>query len=266
MLGHEIFILKKRLGTMKLHGLYFTLLVMLSLLSACGGEDPLANPRDMVSINIMNEDHGKTFMGPTDIYMTRDNNLTSAAYHLCDFGQVLDLGHIEEQEPSFNTLSNQVAVKPNEGFIAFLHSDALRFTSGKVAIAIGTSYYRMWVDDWIMEKKEKVGATLNFALFRPKAFNLPKWGEILGAVDSVDRVLTVDLINIEKKECEAMLDTLAQGRLTVEQVKLKDTRKAQFKVSLNPYLAVPLSSVAGPYTLYIRCGNSYTATQLYIKP
>lgn len=250
---------------MKLHRFNILFLFSLLLLSGCG-EDPLANPPDMVSINLMNEDNGKTLMGQTDIYMTRNNNLASSDYYLCDFGPALDLGHIEEQEPSFNTLTDEVAVKPDEGYIAFLRTDARRFPSGKVAIAIGSSYYRILVDNWIKERKQIVGAVLNFALYRSNPFQLFKWGTILGAVDSTNRELTVNLSNKSKKECEAMLDTLALERLTVEKVKVKDSHKVQFKVSLHPYLDVPLSTISGPYNLYFRCGNSYTATRIYIRP
>ncbi|MDY6258901.1 MAG: DUF5036 family protein, partial [Bacteroidales bacterium] len=78
-------------------------------LAACG-EDPLDNPDDMVTINMMDENHGKTRMGTTDIYIDSSHNFKTTDYYLCDFGPVIDLGHIEDGSPDLGTLTDQAAV------------------------------------------------------------------------------------------------------------------------------------------------------------
>ncbi len=231
------------------------------MLSACG-EDPLDNPDDMVTLNMMDEDHGRTCMGESDIYITRDHNFATSDYYLCDFGPVLDLGHIEEDSPDLGTLTNQAAVAPDEGYLAFRRSDCQVFPSGHPAVAIGTSYYRIWIDEWIKENKVRVGAKVNFALFRPQDYELPTWGSDAGTIDASNSELTIRLGDPKRRGCEAMLDSAASGRLTVATETISK-RQYLIRVSLTPIATA--ASAAGRYTLYLRTGNSYTLTTVYVK-
>ena len=205
-------------------------------LAACG-EDPLDNPDDMVTINMMDENHGKTRMGTTDIYIDSSHNFKTTDYYLCDFGPVIDLGHIEDGSPDLGTLTDQAAVSPDEGYLAFNCNDCMVFPSGHPAVAIGTSYYRLWVDEWIKENKVAVGARVNFALYRPEQYKLPDWNEAAGTIDAGNTSITVE-VRDNKKKC-------------------------QFKISLTP-IATP-ATATGRYMLYLRTGNSYTQTLVYVK-
>lgn len=230
-------------------------------LAACG-EDPLDNPDDMVTINMMDENHGKTRMGTTDIYIDSSHNFKTTDYYLCDFGPVIDLGHIEDGSPDLGTLTDQAAVSPDEGYLAFNRNDCMVFPSGHPAVAIGASYYRIWVDEWIKENKVAVGARVNFALYRPEQYKLPDWNEAAGTIDAGNTSITVEVRNNKKRGCEAMLDTAARGVLTVTDI-TTNKKKCQFKISLTP-IATP-ATATGRYMLYLRTGNSYTQTLVYVK-
>ena len=136
------------------------------------------------------------------------------------------------------------------------------FPSGHPAVAIGASYYRIWVDEWIKENKVTVGAWVNFALYRPEPYKLPDWNEAAGTIDAGNTSITVEVRDNKKRGCEAMLDTAARGVLTVTDI-TTNKKKCQFKISLTP-IATP-ATATGRYMLYLRTGNSYTQTLVYVK-
>ena len=98
-------------------------LLALSLvaLAACNEKNPFDVPDDMVVLNMMNEDHGKTLMGKTDIYLTRDMNFTSEKYSFIEVMKAQDLGHVEENEPDLNTLTDKAAVEQYGGYLALVN-------------------------------------------------------------------------------------------------------------------------------------------------
>ena len=113
---------------------------MLTLATACGDDNPLDNPPDMATQNMMIESREKTLLGQTDIYITNNLNFKSADYYFADMGQVLDLGHIEEQESDLTTITGEVAISEYEGYMAIKRSNLHRFPSNKLGIFIGSSY------------------------------------------------------------------------------------------------------------------------------
>ena len=163
-------------------------LLALSLvaLAACNEKNPFDVPDDMVVLNMMNEDHGKTLMGKTDIYLTRDMNFTSEKYSFIEVMKAQDLGHVEENEPDLNTLTDKAAVEQYGGYLAIRHDDVVRFPSGRLAVIIDRPYYRIWVDDLIFIKHDKqtecAGAIVNFAQYMPVAGGLPNAYTEVGAV------------------------------------------------------------------------------------
>ena len=236
-----------------------TALLSLSLTS-CHDRDKYDVPDDMVTIKMMDEDNGKTVIGLTDIYMTRAHNLVTNDYYLVDMGQVLDLGHVEENEPDFVTLTDKAAVGEYEGYLAFLRTDLKRFPSGISGIALNAQYYRIWVDEFIEDGDKKVGATVCFAQFRPKQNNLPNWQAVAGVIDQTGGQTTVSF-SVENKNVEPMLDETTEKMLTCT-ITNAGKKQTDFQVSINPYIT---SSIAGTYPIYLRCGNSYTMAQIHIK-
>lgn len=67
----------------------------------------------MATQNMMDEDHGRTLLSTTDVYIDRNHNFTTADNFICDYGQVLDLGHVEEADPDITTLTTlRLTVQP----------------------------------------------------------------------------------------------------------------------------------------------------------
>ena len=130
------------------HSLLAAAAVSVSLMCSCNEEDPFSLPYDMATQNMMDEDHGRTLLATTDVYIDRNHNFTTADNFICDYGQVLDLGHVEEADPDITTLTNQAAVQPDEGYLLMSRESVHRFPSGCVGIAINSTYRRMWVDSW----------------------------------------------------------------------------------------------------------------------
>ena len=136
------------------------------MLCSCNEEDPFSLPYDMATQNMMDEDHGRTLLATTDVYIDRNHNFTTAENYICDYGQVLDLGHVEEADPDITTLTNQAAVQPDEGYLLMSRESVHRFPSGCVGIAINSTYRRIWVDSWIKDGKTNVGAVVNYEIGR----------------------------------------------------------------------------------------------------
>jgi len=184
------------------------LLILATLLlvaaSACNNKDKYAEPDDQVSVNLLDEDNGKTLFAATDIYITREHNFVSPlSYYLVDMEKVRNLGHVEEFVSEIKTITNQVAVVEFEGYLAFKRSDCARFPSGCVGIASNALYYGIFVDGWIKKDKEKVGAVVYFSEYRPDAGSLPEWGSTLNGTYSDGKVT----VTVPQKNAEAMVQS-----------------------------------------------------------
>jgi len=228
-----------------------TAMAAMVLLSLCACDDnPLENPYNMVTVNMHDEDNGRTLMGLTDIYITRDHNFYSPSeYYICDFGAVLDLGHVEEQKPDLSTVTNVAAVQPDEGYLAFRRDQSMRFSSGKVAIASTASYYRMWVDEWIKKDKLAIGAVVNFATYLPSSDGLPEWGTVAATGAPGETIVA----EIPERDCEVMpADESWQVTTT------------SGKHSTTATIAIPSDATVGQYPLYVRHDNTYVTLRITV--
>lgn len=231
--------------------LLLLLLPLLTLATACGDDNPLDNPPDMATQNMMIESREKTLLGQTDIYITNNLNFKSADYYFADMGQVLDLGHIEEQESDLTTITGEVAISEYEGYMAIRRDHLHRFPSNKLGIFIGSSYYRIWVDSWLKDNKKKIGAMVNYALYLPKKFELPTPFGMAGLINASQGECTLT-VDVPQKDCEFDIDAAAKRFMTFA----TDNQKHLSRVTLSLSAAVP--AIAGRYELYVRCHNSYT--------
>lgn len=230
-------------------------LLALSLvaLAACNEKNPFDVPDDMVVLNMMNEDHGKTLMGKTDIYLTRDMNFTSEKYSFIEVMKAQDLGHVEENEPDLNTLTDKAAVEQYGGYLAIRHDDVVRFPSGRLAVIIDRPYYRIWVDDLIFIKHDKqtecAGAIVNFAQYMPVPGGLPNAYTEVGAVGE-NEPLTV---GISAKNCEGLIREPYDKYFECE-VTSGGRKYTELQVSLRPgaLMQMPADLRQQTFHLYVR--------------
>lgn len=237
---------------------------LLSLV-ACSDKDPFDVPDDMVSLNMMNEDHGKTIMGNTDIYITRDMNFVSAGvYSFIEVMKAQDLGHVEENEPELNTFTDKAAVEQYGGYLAIRKEDVVRFTSsGRVAVLIDRPYYRMWVDDFIYEpKKQRVGAIVNFAQYMPVKAGLPDAYTEVGAV-AEDTPL---IVSVPAKKCEGMIPEPYNAYFECK-LESKAKKSTGFEISLRPgaLQKMPETMKSLTFPLYVRCDRACTILNFQVK-
>lgn len=227
------------------------------MLCSCNEEDPFSLPYDMATQNMMDEDHGRTLLTTTDVYIDRNHNFTTAENYICDYGQVLDLGHVEEADPDITTLTNQAAVQPDEGYLLMSRESVHRFPSGCVGIAINSTYRRIWVDSWIKDGKTNVGAVVNYAQYAPRTMSLPEWGSTIATIHATAGEQST-LSVVRHKDCEA--EVAAESRQAISVEVAGGTRN-----STTLRLTVQPGAAAGRHTLYIRCKNSYTTATVSVE-
>ena len=191
------------------------------------------------------------------MYIDRNHNFTTAENYICDYGQVLDLGHVEEADPDITTLTNQAAVQPDEGYLLMSRESVHRFPSGCVGIAINSTYRRIWVDSWIKDGKTNVGAVVNYAQYAPRTMSLPEWGSTTATMHATAGEQST-LSVVRHKDCEA--EVAAESRQAISVEVAGGTRN-----STTLRLTVQPGAAAGRHTLYIRCKNSYTTATVSVE-
>ncbi len=233
---------------------YLTAMVaMLALaLCSCNDEDPFSTPYDMATQNMMDEDNGKTTLSTTDAYIDRNMNITSKDYYICDYGPVLDLGHVEEADPDILTITDKAYIQPDEGYLLFKRDVSRRFPSGCVGIASNATYYRLWVDEWITNDGKKTGARVCYAQYAARKFNFPEWNSTLATVTCGDSdVLAV----IPQKDCEVDVDSTSREAVELQ---VRGTTRKSTTVSIS-------AKKAGTHTVYARYKNSFVALRVVVQ-
>ncbi len=240
--------------------------VALSWLMACFScSDDLSTeelfPEGTAALYMMDEWHGKTLLGNSDVYITSERNFRSNRFPIFDMGKKSGIGDIEM--PDFINMASQVAVQPGNGYVICDVDDILEFEeSGQLAIAESASVYRVFVDSWIQRGDSITGANVRFLLGKPSEGQLPVWGSSLGTIwldpylSSIDEQtpLVVDLPSSHPEDMEIVLLGKAQDELTytVEGTQLK-LRAASF------------GCVDSEYPLIIRYKHVYTEVSVWVK-
>lgn len=218
-------------------------------------------PEGTAALYMMDEWHGKTLLGNSDVYITGERNFHSNRFPIFDMGKKSGIGDIEM--PDFINMAPQVAVQPGNGYVICDVNDILEFEeSGQLAIAESASVYRVFVDSWIQRGDSITGANVRFLLGKPSEGQLPVWGSSLGTIwldpylYSIDEQtpLVVDLPSSHSEDMEIVLLGKAQDGLTytVEGKQLK-LRAASF------------GCVDSEYRLIIRYKHVYTEVSVWVK-
>lgn len=233
-------------------------------MASCDEPPLFDDPDDMVVLNMMDEDHGFTLMGETDIHITREQNFISEQYRFIEVPKAQSLGHVEENEPNLATLTDKAAVEQYSGYLAIRNGDVVRFPSGKVAVIIDRPYYRMWVDDFIKDSaKKKVGAIVNFAQYMPERNGLPDVYTEVGTVPQDGKLL----VSVPSKECEAMpaAPESAYFECTLANSGKKST---DFEVRLRPgaLQQMPAEMLTATFRLYVRNARACTILNFQLSP
>lgn len=219
-----------------------TMLLSLSF-SSCDKDDDHKKPEGTVSLNMLNEDNGKTLLGESDIYIDKANNFSTSSCLLASLGKKAGIGSMSA--PQLSALSSKAAVEPGTGYQAFRVAALRDFPSGKSALHINADYYNVYVTSPIKQEEVVVGANVSFTLMQVPTYDLPEFDTSVGNIDAYDEDFVIELPTSDF-ECEPLFASEDFYKLNYEK---KGNKIIVRLVSFNQ------SDVFG---FYIRVKGTYT--------
>lgn len=173
---------------------HITFLSILTLFSAsCSNDDDNGDPDGTITVNMLNEDNGKTILGDSDVYIDNANNFHTYGCLIAPLGKKGGLGGLPA--PALQGLSSNVAVEQGNAYQVFKSRAVMGFPSGKRALNIAGDYYNVYVVSHIMQGNEVTGATIKFRLEDIPSYGLPEYEHFIGTLEYVDDEITLTLPN-----------------------------------------------------------------------
>lgn len=173
--------------------LLYTILTFISAFVSCDKDDDNNEPSGVISINIMNEDNGKTTLGNSDVYIDKANNFYGPYCLISSLGQKNRLTNFI---PILDGVAPKVAVETNNAYQFFKNAALKEFASGKLALNITADYYNVYVVSQIKKNDAVVGANIKFALADVPHFDLPEYNSNIGIIyhnNEYENELTITL-------------------------------------------------------------------------
>lgn len=175
--------------------LFSTVLAFVTSFVACSRDDHTPNdPVGTVTLNMLNEDNGRTVLGNSDMYIDNANNFYSRSGLLSSLGKKNGLGSISDILLIGGT--NTVAVEPGKAYQVFNNGAVKQFPSGKLALSIGSNYYNVYVVSQMKQENTVIGANVKFSLMDVPANGLPKFNLNIGTLDHLNanqQEITIEL-------------------------------------------------------------------------
>lgn len=246
---------------MKISSLLGALLLLLcsANLTGCDKDDDKTNlfPEGTASLRMMNEDNGKTLLGNSDVYITKEGNFRSGQFPIFDMGKKGGIGDISM--PNFINMAPEVAVQPKHGYVICDADDVYTFSaSQQKAIAENAQVYRIYVDSWIKDGENNIGANVHFLLGRPADNYLPAWNSVAGTAYLWDKdyenhiPVNIKLPSSDPKDIDVeFTDQDAENYLSYS------LSKNVLSIQLNG-----LDNEGGEYRVRIRCKHIYTEVRI----
>ncbi len=196
------------------------------------------------SLNMLDENHGKTLLGETGVYINNSMNFQADSWQIVDLGSSVTFqsGKI----PNLDNLSNETSVLPNHHYLCCDSRNVMIFPSHKNAYEIGCKYYQFVVSSFLENKTDKIGAIVEYAASLSDEKELPQKDTNIGNLFGLDEQLSFDALGAEEfyfsGKSEDFSISLSNGHLNVT---LRKSPNALY----GPY---------GKYSIYLRKGNVYT--------
>ena len=145
-------------------------------------EDVNLFPEGTSTLRMMNEENGKTILGNSDVYITKEGNFKSGQFPIFDMGEKKGIQDIAM--PNFVNMAPEVAVNLKHGYVLCNDRDVYTFDSQKKAIIENAQVYRIFVDSWIQDKEENItGANVYFLLGTPMEHGqMPAYDSNIGSL------------------------------------------------------------------------------------
>ena len=228
---------------MKNNIVLFALSLFITLFATSCSEDE-SSLASYTSLNMLDENHGKTLLGETGVYINGSMNFRSDNWQIVDLGTSVSLP--SGQIPNLDNLSNETSVLPNHRYVLCKSENVLSFPSHKNAYEIGCKYYQFVVSSFLEKETCKVGAVVEYTSSLSDEKELPQKDTNIGNLFGLDDQLSFDALGAEEYcffgKSEDFSISLSKGHLKVA------LRKSPNEL-YGPY---------GKYTIYLRKGNVYT--------
>lgn len=234
----------------------FSLILLMAtclFITSCDKEDDIQDPHDTVSLNMLNEEHGKTVLGQSDVYITKANNFKSNAYYIADCGTSPGIGH--KLGPSLNNIVREAAVIPGHLYQIFDKNALVEFPSGSRAARVGGAYYKVYTVSSIASDNLVTGALVKYVTEIPTDKYLPAWMDQIGDIRNYDDAIELALPKGSEYYIEATeydIDPTKELYVSESNNKLTITLSAQAK-EFNTH-----------YKIYIRSGSIYTIAKFSV--
>ena len=197
-------------------------------LVACSDDDAPSDPAGTVTLNMLDAENGKTYLGSTGFYINEADNFYSSG-------------------PATSGLTDEAAVMPGHGYMIFADDALLVFPSGTTAAVVGSEYCKVYVDSWLAEDK---GAVVKYLSDRVSADGLPGYDDPVGIIDWSTESLEIELASSDfEAVCEPgreAFDLEASGRV----------------LKIRP---ATMSVASGDYGIYVRIGDRYTRIRVEVR-
>lgn len=226
--------------------------VILFIGFSCSDDDEVKEPAETITLNMLNEDNGKTTLGESDLYINNANNFAASVCLISHLGKAGGIG--TEAPLQLNNLTHEISVTPGHIYQVFDPSSLRVFPSNTRAIQIGASYYRLYVASPISTENIVTGAIVKYIEVYPEASDLPEYNYNIGEVDYAGASVSMKLP--KNTECfwyggvPEVFDLSTEG----------GTLQANLKKTPTEF-----NGIRGDYEIYIRSGNVYTCVTIRVK-
>ncbi|WP_102408070.1 DUF5036 family protein [Parabacteroides bouchesdurhonensis] len=219
---------------------------------SCSNDDVPNDPESTVSLNMLDEGHGKTWLGESDVYINDANNFYAYSCLIADVGEAGGVG--VTMPPKLENLVHEVAVTPGHIYQVFDNEAVREFPSGARAVAVGAEYYRFFVVSPILVDDKSTGAIVKYVLVSPDTKELPEYGHVIGKVNYVGEQASMELP--EGAEC------FWYGG--IPEVFDVSTDDGILKMTLAK-TPTEYNGVQGNYNVYVRLDDVYTSVVVQVK-
>lgn len=212
-------------------------------------DDDSSYPSDAVTLNMLDEQNGKTLLGTSDLYINKSNNFRTYSYLLSDVGKVSGVG--AKMDPKTGNLVKEAAVIPGHMYQIFNPTVLRDFASGTKAVQVGAGYYQVYVASKITSDNVTTGAVVQYVLAYPDGNNLPKLNQNMGTFLTTEDRVEIPLPKGAEYFFEEHNSSGDVGAFEISNV------NGKLVVALNNW-PDKYRGPWGTYKTYIRLGNVFT--------
>ena len=242
---------------MKLKSFFAVFLLTLSSMTfiGCDKDDELPDPEGNVTLNMMDEDNGKTLLGASDVFINNANNFRTYNCYLVDQGKTYGLG--ASFPLTLDNLSQESAVLQGHMYHIYAQNALRTFPSGKQAIYVGSEFYKAYVVAPITSENTITGAQVKYVITHAESNELPAPGTtVFGNLDNWGDSCEYKLPYDAELDYSSYLEQDADSfEIRQEHGVLKVTLKDYPDYKTGPY---------GEYTFYLRSRNFYTTIAFHV--